>query len=431
MKKLLISTFAAAVICCSALGQELKPGDLIWKFKAGNVVRTSPAIGADDTVYIGADKIYALNGKTGGNIWVFETGKLWNGTPSIGSDGTVYVSDENKVYALNPDRTKKWEFKVGEWIFFQPMHGSVAIGSNGIVYFGVGPGGDDKVYGLDGKTGDMKWESEILGAVMDSSPVIGLDDTIYVTFRTDPFFSLGQPMWTNNLCALDGNTGVKKWSFSIKKNSGSDGAFNSPAIGGDGTVYVGADKVYALDGKTGNKIRSLFTREWVSSPPAIGGDGIVYVGSWDKKVYAFDGKTGDKKWEFETGGFVTSSPAIGNDGTLYVGSDDKKVYAIKTSSTGPADSPWPMFGANAQRTGRAPARKAHEPIELKNLGMTAIPFSFTLSTTLGTTYEVQASHDLKKWGKLEEVKAISGEAKFTDLREAIFEKQYYRIKVVE
>jgi hypothetical protein len=29
MKKLLISSFAAAVICSSALGQELKPGDLI------------------------------------------------------------------------------------------------------------------------------------------------------------------------------------------------------------------------------------------------------------------------------------------------------------------------------------------------------------------------------------------------------------------
>ena len=64
-------------------------------------------------------------------------------------------------------------------------------------------------------------------------------------------------------------------------------------------------------------------------------------------------KTGVKLWEFETGADVRSSPAIGPDGTVYVGSDDNKLYAIKTDSKGPAKSPWPMFGQNAQRTGRA------------------------------------------------------------------------------
>ena len=70
-------------------------------------------------------------------------------------------------------------------------------------------------------------------------------------------------------------------------------------------------------------------------------------------------------------------------------------------------------------------------IELKKLDTTVIPFSFTFSTTLGGTYEVQASHDLKEWGKLEEVKATSGESKFTDHREALLKKQYYRVKLVE
>ena len=90
----------------------------------------------------------------------------------------------------------------------------------------------------------------------------------------------------------------------------------------------------------------------VDSSPAIGSDGTVYVGSRDDKLYALSGKTGDKLWEFETGGMVHSSPAIGPDGTVYVGSDDKKIYAIKTDSKGPAESPWPMRGQNAQRTGR-------------------------------------------------------------------------------
>ena len=63
-------------------------------------------------------------------------------------------------------------------------------------------------------------------------------------------------------------------------------------------------------------------------------------------------RPGTVLWEFETGGFVDSSPAIGSDGTVYVRSWDNKLYAIKTESKGPAKSPWPMRGQNAQHTGR-------------------------------------------------------------------------------
>ena len=66
---------------------------------------------------------------------------------------------------------------------------------------------------------------------------------------------------------------------------------------------------------------------------------------------------GVKLWEFKTGGGIAySSPAIGSDGTVYVGSWDGKLYAIKTDSKGPAKSPWPMRGQNAQHTGRAAAK---------------------------------------------------------------------------
>lgn len=90
------------------------------------------------------------------------------------------------------------------------------------------------------------------------------------------------------------------------------------------------------------------------SSPAIGSDGTVYVGSLDKKLYAINGKAGVKLWEFQTGSVVSSSPGIGSDGTVYVGSPDNKLYAIKTDSKGLAKSPWPMRGQNAQHTGRVP-----------------------------------------------------------------------------
>ena len=107
----------------------------------------------------------------------------------------------------------------------------------------------------------------------------------------------------------------------------------------------------------GAKLWEFETGGVVRSSPAIGSDGTVYVGSMDKKLYAINGKSGVKLWEFETGDDVSSSPAIGSDGTVYVGSADNKLYAFRTDSKGIAKSPWPMRGQNPMHTGRAPAKK--------------------------------------------------------------------------
>ena len=102
MKLIHIPTFAAAVICCSALGQELKPGDVIWEFETGDMVQSSPAIGSDATIYVGSydNKLYAIN-PDGSKKWAFETGDEVHSSPAIGSDGTIYVgSVDNNLYAI-------------------------------------------------------------------------------------------------------------------------------------------------------------------------------------------------------------------------------------------------------------------------------------------------------------------------------------------
>jgi hypothetical protein len=65
----------------------------------------------------------------------------------------------------------------------------------------------------------------------------------------------------------------------------------------------------------------------VYSSPALGPDGTVYVGSYDGKLYAVTAE-GQLKWSFPTGGRIYSSPALGPDGTVYVGLDDGKLYAV-------------------------------------------------------------------------------------------------------
>ena len=128
--------------------------------------------------------------------------------------------------------------------------------------------------------------------------------------------------------------------------------WSSPAIGSDGTIYVGSrdDNLYAFY-QVGTLKWTFQTGDYVFSSPAIGSDGTIYVGSGDSKLYAIH-PDGTLKWTLQTGGLVRSSPAIGSDGTIYVGSDDGNLYAIEESSGGLAKSPWPMFHHDLKHTGR-------------------------------------------------------------------------------
>ncbi|SFD85081.1 PQQ-like domain-containing protein [Thiohalospira halophila DSM 15071] len=124
----------------------------------------------------------------------------------------------------------------------------------------------------------------------------------------------------------EGAKGNKNWVFEA-----GNWVDSSPAIGADGTVYVGSDdsKVYALDPGDSSEQWAYDTGDWIKSSPIIGVDDTVYVGSNNGNVYALDPNTGDKEWAYKTGDSVWSSPAIGADGTVYVGSYDTKVYAIE------------------------------------------------------------------------------------------------------
>ena len=42
---------------------------------------------------------------------------------------------------------------------------------------------------------------------------------------------------------------------------------------------------------------------------------------------------------------------------------------------------------------------------------------------------VEATDDLRKWNLVETIQGAGAVVKFTDKREAIFERQYYRVRV--
>jgi len=172
---------------------------------------------------------------------------------------------------------------------------------------------DDNRHGAGGELEEWAYTT---GGDVNSSPAVGSDGTIYVGSNDYKLYAIG-------------SDGVLKWSYTTADEVGS-----SPAIGSDGTIYVGSKdgNLYAItDGGDHGILKwSYPTGGEVRSSPAIGSDGTIYVGSYNGNLYAITdgGGLGILKWSYLTGGEVRSSPAVGSDGTIYVGSKDGKLYAI-------------------------------------------------------------------------------------------------------
>ena len=134
------------------------------------------------------------------------------------------------------------------------------------------------------------------------------------------------------------NPGKLKWVYDmVDQNSTSPVCLNdSPAIGADGTIYVGCDEfLYAVNADGTLKWKFALGELIQISSPAIGSDGTIYIGSRDGNLYALtdNGTNATQKWAFATGGGVFSSPAISADGTIYFGSADHNLYAVNPDGT--------------------------------------------------------------------------------------------------
>ncbi|MBN2380063.1 PQQ-binding-like beta-propeller repeat protein [candidate division WOR-3 bacterium] len=131
----------------------------------------------------------------------------------------------------------------------------------------------------------------------------------------------GETTYVDAALRTDTSAVYIKWIYDLPGNS------TYPAIGDDGTVYLGSiDGLYAIT--TSGMLRWLFTtEEEVHSDPTIGPDGTIYFGCDDNYLYALN-PNGSLKWKFKAGAEVLSSPAIGVSGSLYFSSADSNLYAL-------------------------------------------------------------------------------------------------------
>ena len=217
---------------------------------------------------------------------------------------------------------EKWKFE-GASSYYYSSPAVRIVGSDTMVYVG---NKDNYFYAVAdcGDHPELRWSYHAHN-VIQSSPAIGSDGTIYVGDAGKYVLSIKQ-------------NGTKNWELS----TGEYMRFSSPVIGSDLTIYIGSADIAANNDKSlyavnpGGTLKWLYeTGGWVNSSPALGSDGTIYIGSNDKKLYAMEdlGASGNCKWSYLSGGSICSTPAIASDGTIYFSAFDGYLYALNSDGT--------------------------------------------------------------------------------------------------
>jgi outer membrane protein assembly factor BamB len=237
--------------------------------------RASPTIGADGTVYIGSlvddsanrtytGMVYALDPATGSLKWPvpFISGPMHDSSPAIGADGTLFVAtDFGMVFAIGADGKERWHASCPGGV----LGVSPVIGADGTVFVG---GFEGTLYAFNAATGAAK---SLKVASSIRSLAVGADGTLYV----------GGGRADQALLAIDpatiGQGNKPLWSFPTKE------LVDGVAIGADGTVYLTSDQLYAL--KPDGSLKWSDPIFGPSSP--VLGDGVLYVRAYDGSLNAF------------------------------------------------------------------------------------------------------------------------------------------------
>jgi outer membrane protein assembly factor BamB len=344
-----IANFAAGLF---ALRDGSAPNalDLVWHFVpsgGASSLHATPAIGRDGTVYLGFSAgpaqqpkgtLYALKAPASGTepqvVWTLDMGDgRITASPLLGPDGTIYLnSGSGTLFAVGPDGKTRWTVQTGPSI-----KASAALGPDGTVYQ---PSADGKLYALSppsggGTQGTVKWSFDFgqhlgptplmtaeggfggnNGVGSGSTPAIGPDGTIYIGANNSNFYAI----------APDGS---QKWLFEAEREIA--GIWSAACLSADSSVlYFGANKggVYALNARDGSKKWQFPVYGSIYASPALDRQGLLYVATTVEHVFAIDTATGEPIADYDAGAQVWTAPSIRPDGTLVVADRNGKVLVL-------------------------------------------------------------------------------------------------------
>lgn len=214
-------------------------GHRLWEFTTGDAVLAAPAV-VDGVAYFGSfdHHVYAVNAETGALLWRHDTGAPVTSTPAV-ADGNVIVGSRSyDVLGLDADDgAVQWK----RYVWFSWIESPASLFDR-VAY--VGSSDATKVFALDPRTGETRWQRDVCGRALGQPAVT--DTHVYVG-------TSGQTGYHTTMhaavVALDRMSGNPAWQFTpeTQTESGMFGFTGSPAVGA-GLVFATdlAGKVYAL-----------------------------------------------------------------------------------------------------------------------------------------------------------------------------------------
>jgi outer membrane protein assembly factor BamB len=277
-----VLTFTEGTMYCvnvgegrSSAGQQLKPGDLLWKFTADSTLKpvfSSPSV-AGGKLYFGEGyhqdsqcRLFCLDAANGVQLWSITTQSHVESSPAIVGDA-VYVG----------------------------------AGDDGLLSFAEAELGSGQ--------NRLRWQ---LGKVhVDAAPMILCGKAIAGSVLGDIHKDFA-------IVAVDFETGKEAWRTPAEMPiPGSPSQFSTNAIVGLGRGKMDHDDeqpagaVWSLNTFTGNKDWEFPLPNAVLGSPVVNGQS-VYCGCRDGFCYCLDAFTGKLIWKHDCGDAIVTSPAIGD-----------------------------------------------------------------------------------------------------------------------
>lgn len=282
-------------------------GTLKWEFVGdptdGGSLGSSPAVGADGTIYMGSGSHLAAVDPSGHLRWLLPTKGAVGGSPVIAPDGSIDCGDEGgHLYSVSPDGAIRWSLRLNESMSLQ-LDPVVAL--DGTVYAAI----DDTLFAV--VEGSVKWTAKFdsWSCCGGRSISIAEDGTILVVDRGGLFAFLpdGSPKWTFALPAPD-----DEWlesAASIATDGTAHVSTGAPTPAGARVLAIGADGALQWSVKTASSAEP--------ARPTVASDGHIYI---EDPVQVLD-PSGVVAAVAIPAAKMSTSIVIGANGTFYTAFD--------------------------------------------------------------------------------------------------------------
>ena len=320
-----------------------------WELALGEVLRASPVIAADGTIYAATEHSLHAVSASGVEKWSAPISfpNEEPPSPAVTSDGLVVVRNDQRLAAFSADGVLAWKLELPQGVLSSATPGPdgaiyvaeasgplLVISAQGELQKTLGPGGAEGRYSTPALRSDGTltfiqvdtFGSEAWGFALDGTPKFDVHGIgpVYA-YQACPVASE-----TATYVAADGGIVALGAAGDISWKTVGDSNNVSPALGSDGTLYASFGTKLSAIHPDGTIVWSADLGDWVRAV-SLAGDGAIYAAAGGH--FAVLDPSGAAVNTINVGSAVTSKIVIDRDGTALFGLENGKLRALSPGVT--------------------------------------------------------------------------------------------------